>query len=184
MDKNIELEKDYVTKVINTLSQHLKVSQEVKCDCGKCRIDIIVTTKEGYRFGIECKRTNSKKGEEMGKFIQQAVRYSNHTFSKEYIPIFIAPALSYNYFVLNEEVKDIEGVDWVKDRHGKNHQHHSFNGFLGDFGIGELRKYKDELFYFSFSNKIIWTSKKWYSVYNNAGTHQENYDKLIKKIQK
>ncbi len=95
---------------------------------------------------------------------------------------------------MNEEEKLIEGQYWHQDRHDKTHTHHSMNGFLGVFNIGEIRKSKNSngvFIYISFSNKVIWSS----CIYNNwisgtkyivgpKGLHDKNYESLIKKITK
>ena len=192
MKNNTDTEDDYVNKLVKHLGKNLKVEKEVWSDCGNGRVDLVVTTTEGYNFGIECKKNNSKRGEEMGEFVKQAIRYVGYKFKGKRIPIFISPPISYNYFLLNEFSQDIEGKMWHKDRHELHTNHHSFNGFLGCFGVGEIRKSKDswgkEYFYFSTSNKIIWSSenkKIWdYPKYEikMAGTHIKNYNLLIKKL--
>lgn len=187
MDKMEETEEQFVLKLIKTFQKYFKVEREVWSDCRNGRIDIILTTKENYRFGVECKRYDKKRGEKMGEFLKQAIRYSNYTFSGNKIPIFIAPPLSYKYFIMNEieEIKE-DGNMWHMDRHNENHEHHSFNGFLGAFNIGEIRSVKNDrpYFYFSTSNKIIWQSKKKWKENEEIGTHEVNYNNLIKKINK
>lgn len=180
-----ETEEQFVIRVINVLQKYFKIEREVWSDCRGGRIDLILTTKEGYRFGLECKRYDKKKGEQIGEYVKQAIRYSNYTFSGVKIPIFIAPPLSYKYFIMNEDVIiDENKISWHKDRHNETHEHHSFNGFLGAFNVGELRTFEKGIFYFSFSNKIIWNSALQYKTNNPKGTHEVNYQLLIKKINK
>lgn len=181
MKKENSLESDYVLKVVNALIPFLNIEQEVKSDCKNGRIDLIATTPTGERFGIECKRADEKRGEKIGDFIKQAIRYSDYKFNGVRIPIFLAPALSYNYFLMNQYTKDIDGELWHRDRHQPIHTHHSINGMLGSLGVGEIRKGYN-YFYFSFSNKIIWSSQKEYNSNKIVGLHPENYINLIKKI--
>lgn len=181
MIKNNELENDYVNKVVSVLRKYFTIQREVKTDCKTGRIDLIVTTPTGENFGIECKRADEKKGEHIGRFIKQACRYSENTFKGVKIPIFIAPALSYNYFIMNSETVKIGDEFWHKDRHDEKHLHHTINGLLGSMGVGEIRKSED-FFYFSFSNQVIWTSKKEYKSEKIIGLHEANYKALIKKI--
>ena len=182
MKNNEQTEQQYVDKVTNQLKKYFTVIPEVWSDCKNGRIDLIITTLEGQSFGIECKRPDSKRGEEMGEFIKQAIRYSDYKFNGKRIPIFIAPALSYNYFVLNNEEKIIESVKWHKDRHDENHEHHSVNGFLGSMNVGEIRRSGNLFFFLSFSNKIIWTSQLGYKTGKAKGLHEENYKKLLIKL--
>jgi len=176
-----ETEKEFVDKIENFLSRFMKIQREVETDCKKGRIDIIATDKQGNRYGIECKRNDSKRGEKIGEFILQALRYKDCKFGGVHIPIFMAPPLSYKYFILNEESKHEDGKSWHRDRHLNIHEHHTINGMLGAFGIGELRKGENYV-YFSFSNKVIWTSKLKWNTNEEIGTHEENYKKLFENL--
>jgi hypothetical protein len=130
---------------------------------------------------------------------RQAMNYSKLEFdvfkngsTYKKIPIFICPALSYNYFILNEfeqslNVKsnliqqrknDFSHLLHHQDRHSKYHKHHTFNGLLGGFNIGEVRRNFDRSFYFSLSNKIIFSTEKDWQTQNIKGLHIENYSKL------
>ena len=182
MKNNIDKESDFVNKLVGTLQNYFKVQSEVWSDCNRGRIDLILTTKEGYRFGVECKRNDNKRGEQIGEFILQAIRYKDYLFGGVKIPIFIAPPLSYNYFLMNEISMVFEDDKWHKDRHKETHEHHSCNGFLGAFGIGEIRNL-GSYFILSLSNKNIWSSKKDWKTKQATGTHIENYKKLIIKLE-
>jgi hypothetical protein len=187
MAKTDNKESVFVDKLTIALQKNLKVEREVKSDCRTARIDIIATTKEGYRFGIECKRYDEKRGEKVGEYIKQAERYSKCLFNGFIIPIFIAPPLSYHYLLMNQETQEIDGVKWHRDRHNEEHEHHTINGLLGVFRVGELRKSKDyngQFFYFSFSNKPIWSTQIKYGTNEIKGTHEVNYQQLIKKLNK
>ena len=63
---------------------------------------------------------------------------------------------------------------WHQDRHSEFCKHHSFNGFLGEFNVGEVRKHNDKNYFFSFSNNIIFSSKN--------GINDKNYINLLNKI--
>lgn len=187
MDKNkFNSEKEFVDAVAITFGKHFKVNLEVWSKCKNGRIDILLNYNDEYFFGVECKQPNRKKGEEIGEFVKQAIRYSNYEFEikkgvYKKIPIFICPALSYHYFLMNEETLEIDGVKFHKDRHDENFSHHSFNGFLGSFGIGEVRKSKYG-YYFSVSNSIIWESAMKYNYKEIKGINEINYNKLAKKL--
>jgi len=185
MTKTDNKESVFVDKITKALQKHLKLQHEVWTDCRTGRIDLIATTSDGYRFGVECKRYNEKRGEKVGEYIKQAERYSNCLFNGVKIPIFIAPPLSYHYLLMNQESKEIDGVKWHKDRHNEEHEHHTMNGLLGVFRVGEIRKSKDyngNYFYFSFSNKPIWSSQLIYGTKQIKGTHEVNYQNLLKKL--
>lgn len=180
--KNNELtEAQFVDKLVLNFEKYFKVDREVWSECRNGRIDLILTTKEGYRFGIECKRPDEKRGEEIGEFIKQSLRYSDYIFNGNKIPIFIAPPISYSYFIMNEMCKEEDGVLWHKDRHKESDSHHTCNGLLGALGIGEMRK-SQNYFYFAFSNKTIWTSQREWNTTTPKGIHEENYNKLLKKL--
>lgn len=187
-----QLEKEFVEKLKPIFKKHFIVRDECYSDCKKNRIDLILQLKNtDYFFGIECKIPNKKRGEEIGRFVEQAIRYTNYKFDVlknktiyKKIPIFICPALSYDYFILNEKetlIKDSsvklnqwigENNLWHQDRHNRYCEHHTFNGFLGNWNIGEVRKISTKDYIFSLSNKIIFSSIK--------GIHNENYNFIIK----
>lgn len=181
MKNDLENEAIFVDKLVLSLQKYFTIEKEVWSDCRKGRIDLVLTTKDGFKFGVECKRNDNKRGEEIGEFIKQALRYKEYLFNGVKIPIFIAPPISYNYFIMNQYCKKIESDLWHKDRHDENHDHHTVNGFLGALGIGEIRK-NSNYFYLSFSNKIIWSSQKGYKTGIEKGTHLENYSKLMAKL--
>lgn len=98
------------------------------------------------------------------------------------IPIFIAPPISYDVLICPEEKIVVGKKEYFRDRHPKDCSHHTMNGILGSLGIGELRKRNKKHFYFSFSNKVIWTND--YDFYSKLvhGLHEKNYNDLILKI--
>ena len=184
-------EKEFVLSLSSSLESYFDISFEVWSKDRQSRIDILLKLKkEDVYFGVECKIPDNKKGQEIGRYVQQAVKYSNSEFEIQKdifqrIPIFICPPLSYNYFLLKDETKNINGVEWHKDRHDKENTHHSINGFLSSFGIGEIRhsniNSKDRYIYFSFANKMIFATKKDYFG-NIKGLHVKNYDILLNQL--
>lgn len=187
-----ETEFDFVTKVCTRLNEFMHIEREAWSDCKKGRIDVIAECKlTATRFGIECKRSDKKRGEGLGEFMRQGVRYSQMTFGGSPIPIFMAPPLSNNYLALVDKRVTIDNVEYILDRHKPDNDHHTVNGLLGDFNVGELRKFyfnNKDYAKFIFSNKEIYSFKpKWDNINRQfgpdiTGLHQENYAKLMRKI--
>ena len=82
-----------------------------------------------------------------------------------------------------------EGNKWHKDRHAENLDHHTFNGFLGVFNLGEIKNVGGVDFALMFSNKIIYDTRVRKIYENNIyiktekkGLHIQNYTNLLKKI--
>jgi len=201
-EREIKLtEEQFVDSVENYLKKHFNTQREVWSKCRNGRIDLVLNLPNtDIFFGIECKLPDKKCGEKMGEFLKQAVRYSGYEFEVQpnifkKIPIAICPALSYNYFILNEvETLSEDGKTWHKDRHEQYNEHHSFNGFVGSFSIGELRKGKNDLgdfLFLSWSNKPVWSEEKkkiWdeslkkYNGIKIRGIHEKWYKLLMEKI--
>lgn len=186
------LETPYREIVESELSKHFTIESEVYDITHKSRIDMIVTcNKSNVAFGVEAKKTDRKTGVEIGELINQTIRYSKCLFpiSGIYrkIPIFVVPQLSYDIFNWKGSSRIIDGVEYIKDRHNREHDHHGMNGLLGGLGIGEIRTFKgyDKVkpyYEFKFSNKTIWSSKPDYNTKQARGLHVVNYNNLIKKI--
>ena len=182
------LEDSIVKKTIAVLKKYFHVYLEVwSCDKTN-RIDAVIQCREsGVYFGIEFKHNDKKTGKDLGALILQVRRYNTTKFSKcnDIIPIFIAPPISVEMFICPEESIISEGHIYYRDRHSLEHEHHTVNGMLGSLGMGEIRNIRysrGNYFIFSYSNKVIWTSKKDYHTQKPKGLHQENYHKLITKI--
>lgn len=201
MIKNNELtEEQFVDRIVLEFKKYFIVKRECWSKCRTKRIDLILQIPETLIFfGIEAKRPDKKRGEKIAKYIIQASEYTKlefdvlkngSLFSK--VPIFICPALSYNYFLLNEHEQEIDiksnlhssgqndrsHLLWHQDRHSRHHNHHTINGMLGGFGIGEVRRNLDKSFYLSLSNKVIFTTERNWKTKLPKGLHQENYNKL------
>jgi hypothetical protein len=83
---------------------------------------------------------------------------------------------------MKDETIISNGENYHKDRHDEFNSHHTVNGILGAFGIGEVRQSHSKKYIFSVSNKIIFqTHTKWNSN-EIIGLHEENYVKLLKKL--
>jgi hypothetical protein len=104
-------EAEYSQSVQQVLSKYFNIKTEVWSICGKSRIDLVITDKinSNVVFGVEIKRFDRKRGNDIGKFIEQGVRYMNNYFNidgvSQKIPILLCPALSYNYFIMAETKK-------------------------------------------------------------------------------
>ena len=84
MEKNkYKTEQEFVDVVAYTFSKHFKVNLEVWSKCKNARIDILLNYKDTYYFGVECKQPNSKRGEEIGDYVKQAIRYTKYEFEIE-----------------------------------------------------------------------------------------------------
>jgi len=187
-------EEIFVGRCIVHFSKHFTCRKEVWSKCGKGRIDILLSTVNDEHFGIEAKIPDRKRGEKLGEYVKQAVRYTGYEFQirpNEYrkIPIFICPAISYKYFILNEQEMLFEGNKWHKDRHKEDFDHHTFNGFIGCWNIGEVKNVGGTDFALMFSNKIIYDTRmrkiyegNTYIRSEKKGLHIENYKLLLKKI--
>lgn len=177
-------EKEIVNLFIERFKNEFYIDTEQWDDSGKNRIDLIITHKEhGFQFGIECKNGKTKKGTEVGNIVRQASRYSTANWRGQRIPIFLVPQLSKNVFVCPVEKIEIgHDIFIYKDRHHNDSiKDHTFNGFLGAFNVGEVRKltHYGKRYGFIFSNQLIYES----DTYNDYSYfHKNNYQLLINKI--
>ena len=184
----MKTEKELVDKMVVHFKKYFEVQREVVSKCKKNRIDLLLTIDGKYHFAIECKIPDKKRGEEIGEYVLQANRYTKAEW--EYRPgefvkalIFIYPALSYNYFILNEESIFIDGIEYHKDRHHKLHDHNTVNSFICKIAdIGEVRK-KPLGYQFSFMNKPIFE----HIIYPHTGkdyskVHEVNYNFYMNKL--
>lgn len=183
----MKTEKEFVDKLIEKFSRYFEIKREVVSKTKKDRIDLLLTIHGKYHFGIECKKPNKKRGEEIGRYIKQAERYTKSEW--EYKPgvyvkalIFICPPLSYNYFILNENSIFIDGIEYHSDRHHKLHDHNTINAFLcGIANIGEVRK-KPLGYQFVLMNKPIFEHKIHPNGKDYSGVHIDNYNFYMNKI--
>jgi hypothetical protein len=184
------IENELQLKISNRLKTWFNVYPEYKTLCKTGRIDFIIECKiTKALFGLEIKKIDKKKGNDMGLLIKQAHRYSNSCFTfnnvTQKIPIFIFPALSYDYLICPEKMIIVEGEEYFKDRHTKDFVHHTIQGFIGVWNVGELRVYKEKentYIRFVFNNQEIWTNEPQWNNPEIKGLHKENYNKLITRI--
>ncbi len=190
-------------KSISIFSQNFDVLTERVSKCGLGRIDLVLICKHTrVKFGVELKSTERKRGEVVGDIVKQCMRYVKYEFmvedgerkndSKfEQLPIFLCPALSNNILAWVDSRKVIDGIEHIIDRHSTENPHHGINGMLGSFGVGEVRSFywnnyktgtKTKYYTFIMSNKDIWNAKPNYQTGKPKGLHQENYNKLLKKL--
>lgn len=182
-------EKELSEKFASHFSKWFEIFPEVKDDAKICRIDFLLQEKiSKVIFGIECKHPGDHKGHPISDIVQQAIQYSRLKWDGKHIPIFIYPQLSLNQFAGVEKEVQIEGSRYVIDKHDHNHHHHTFNGFLGGFNVGEIRRltsdYGPAYHAFVFNNQLIYSTEKrdyWNDIY---GLHQNNYPILINRINK
>lgn len=177
--QEIEIVKHFIERFEN----EFYIETEQWDDSGKNRIDLIITHKQdGFKFGIECKNGKIKRGTEVGNIVKQASRYSTANWRGKRIPIFLVPMLSKNVFVCPvEKIEIAHNIFIYKDRHhDDNINHHTFNGFLGAFNVGEVKRTNHYVgnYAFTFSNEIIYES--YYTGHTNFDI--KKYDYLIKKI--
>lgn len=190
-------ELEYSNKICQHFSRYFDIEKEVWSVDGKSRIDLVLIDKTNIDivFGVEIKRFESKRGEEIGKFIIQANRYAKSYFNvlgvKRKLPILLCPALSYNYLICSEHKLVHEDKEYFADRHDKDNEHHTINGILGCFLLGEVRKFcyveyktknTKDYFRFVFSNKTLWSNQPEYNSTKPKGVHLVNYTKHIEKI--
>lgn len=174
-------------KLAERLGEYFNVQREVCCSNG--RIDLVLKCKKTKAvMGLEVKKVDKKRGRDLGMFLKQASRYSEANFVNHSgcIPVFIYPAISYNYLICPEDMVVVGGDEYFKDRHQKGSVHHTMQGFIGAaFNVGELRvfPYKGKNYIrFVFNNDLIWTNQPQYQSSEIIGLHEVNYEKLIKRI--
>gem|GEM_PF-1393559 len=195
-------EKEFSLIVVNRLSQWFNIREEQWSDCGKFRIDYIIQDKNftNVYFGLEFKKSDYKRGENIGSHILQSMGYSTKLFptsngNYQRMPILVCPPISYNYLQMPEnKSKRIDkhfnlpkDVEYFHDRHDKHCKHHSGNGMLGALNIGEIRTtVQDQIqrIYFVMSNQTLWTSETEWGTNIAKGLHKVNYEKCFVKINK
>jgi hypothetical protein len=186
-----DTEDQFVEKIKKFLSTWFFIKEQVWSTDKKSRIDIVIINKidKRIKFGLEVKRFDHKKGHGFGEHLLQGFRYILSEFiidgEKCVLPVVLVPPFSYEYFGMKDHVIIHQGKEYFCDRHGKDNEHHSINGWLGAFGIGEFRKiivkYDKEYTYFiiSFSNWTVWTNRK-----DTESIKYEHYEKILNRIEK
>jgi len=182
--ENIKPEEEYRNKIDAHLQRYFNIDREIKSICGKYRIDYILECKLSKKlFGLEVKSENRMRGNDFGKYLNQARNYSNcewHSrFGKVKVLIFITPAIS-NSFINIVKMDFLNGNEIYYSQHQRNHEHSNVNGLIGQIcNIGEIRSftnYRGKYFAFIYRNKIIWSSTI------KTKIHEENYNFYINKL--
>ena len=180
-------ERDLQYRLAKRLGEYFNVDTEVKTNCGDGRVDLILRCKKtDIVMAVEIKKANRKRGRDIGMLIKQASKYAQATFLNNLkIPVFVYPAISYDYLICPEEKKVINGEEYFRDRHSRESIHHTFQGILGVFNVGELRVFtrnSKKYIRFVFNNKLIWTNQPEWNSKEIMGLHSENYKNLISRI--
>lgn len=128
-------------RLILYFSKWFNVDFEVRSLCGTKRIDIVMyhnTDKfRQFPIGIEIKKTNIKRGSDIGQWCNQASEYTKLYFHEKRCYIFIVPQISGWYINEGERVKQHD-----VHAHGYLGAHNNINSFLyKSFGFGEIQKY-------------------------------------------
>lgn len=201
------MEKDFSNKVMNRLQKYFFIQEEIWSKCGNYRIDYVLNDRKNddVFFGVEFKDNDHKRWENIGEHILQSLRYSLSLFEVQTgvfkkIPILICPPISYNYLMCPVEESQVElqsklhnrTVPHYHDRHERHSDHHTVNGLLGVFNLGEIRttfQQEKQRIRFCFSNKIVWSDMAkyidgvGYSFDTIKGLDNKNYNFLMKKIE-
>lgn len=155
-------EKELQHNTASYFSKWFDVEREIKSDCLKRRIDILMFHKSDKEnilpIGIEIKIVDTKKGSELADWCLQAQHYSTLSFRQFKPTIFILPQITGNYLdeglLINKHNIESPGIKGV---------HNNVNSFLYKaFNFGEVQKYKFNNIYYSrlvINTKQIWDSR-------------------------
>src|SRR5574343_356831 len=184
-----EREDVFKEKTVRLLTPYFTFKQEVWSVDGNSRIDLVIINKENQSmiFGLEAKRYDSKRSNQIGEWLLQSIRYSLSEFDINgkiiKIPVVLAPPLSYHYIGIKDEKVIINEKEYFKDRHNQKSNHHTFNGIIGVFGLGELMRiidtcagYKIDYFTISFSNHEVWNNRN-----GNNNIKMQTYEAILRK---
>lgn len=182
--ENIKPEEEYRNKIDRYLGKYFNIEREIKSVCGKYRIDYILHCKlSKCLLGLEVKSENRMRGNDFGKYLNQARNYSScewySKFGKVKVLIFITPALS-NSFINITKMEYLNGREIYYSQHERNHEHSNVAGLIGQIcNIGEIRSFKyhyGDYFSFMYRNKTIWSTRL------KTKIHQVNYDYYTGKL--
>ena len=177
-------EKELTLKFADYVSDFFDASvDKTRCDCNSCRFDIILTCRTTKaKFIVEMKKAGRKRGSPMGQHINQAARYRLHKIDGICYPVLVAPGYSYDQI---RAVLGIHPVDkkYSIDIHSDDDIHHSFNGLLGQFGVGEIRKrnFSPEPYYhFIFNNLELYSCNR--NKHGATGLNHVNYQYILNRL--
>ena len=177
-------EKELTEKTAEVLSKFFDVAiDKIYCDCRKCRFDMVLTCKKTQaKFIIEMKKNERKRGNPLAEHIDQAMRYRLHKIDGKCYPVLVAPGYSYKSI---RAVKSLHPDDkrYSIDIHTDEHHHHTFNGFLGHFGVGEIRRRRfkpTDYYMFIFNNYELYSCNS--NKYGSTGLHEKNYINIFNRL--
>lgn len=176
-------EKDLTTRFAEYISDFFIISREKTCDCGDCRFDMVLQCRSSNaKFIIEMKKKGRKRGAEMAEHVDQAMRYRLHKIEGIFYPVLVAPGYSFEKIRL---AYDLHPVDkkYSIDLHSDDDKHHTFNGFLGHFGIGEIRKRNfspHPYYHFIFNNLELYSCNR--NKHGATGLNHVNYQYILNRL--
>lgn len=176
-------EKDLTTKLAVYLSDFFEVSTEICCDCKACRFDMVLTCRKSQsKFIIEMKKNTRKRGSEMAQHIDQAMRYRLHKIDGKHYPVLVAPGYSFEKIRLAYDLHPVD-KNYSVDLHSDQDIHHTFNGYLAHFGVGEIRKRNftpDPYYRFIFNNIELFSCNR--NRYGSTGLNHVNYQYILNRL--
>lgn len=181
-------EQDLVDLFVARFEQWFNIIPERYDDNRIGRIDLLLEDKiTRVAFGVECKRPGGKKGREMGDIISQCCQYSRLQFEGKRIPVFLFPAISANQLAFVESREEINGKDYILDRHDRYHRHHAVNPILSHLNFGEIRKqfddyHKEHYHDFIYNNTAIYSTRRAFRSQDIEGLKRENYTTMLRRI--
>lgn len=124
-------------------SKYFVVDIEVRSNCSKARIDFLMfhntDTIKLYPIGIELKKTDIKRGADIGRWCKQAEKYTVLFFKTHQPTVFITPQITGWYLTEGERMHPHN-----PEEKGSIGCQNNVNSFLYKaFGIGELQQYYD-----------------------------------------
>lgn len=177
----------------------VRIDEEVWDDTNKNRIDMVLYPNADTALGIEFKRFDKRKhGNELGKWLRQATRYSEarfpHRFHGKYerIPIFVCPSITHTHLIFNPDVHVKEnminvsfsndGMKLTPNTNTPHYEHNNINSFLfAAFGIGEIRKLSESETIFS-SNCLNVASLRMFNGKWKCFVHANKYRILMNQL--
>ena len=134
-------EKDLQNSLKKYLERFFFVQEEVWDVEQKSRIDLVMVHKtdiqKAYPIGVEKKVDEKKRWMDLAKWLLQAIKYSNCSFSGYgKVLVITAPPITGKY--LNEGDLMSKHPPYTD---GMKSYHNNVNTFLGGFEIGELQRY-------------------------------------------
>lgn len=154
-------EKELQNKIAVYLSQFFDVELEVSSTDHKRRIDMVMIHKsdiiKAFPVGIEIKTDDKKTGSNLGKWLNQAIDYTQ----KEFIGYGKIMVITYPQIAGQclEEGRLMHPHNVYE--YGDFACQHNVNSFLAQFKIGELQKYKindKNHIRIVFNSRLLWSS--------------------------